>query len=223
MKPVSKEDPTPTIDLLVPERFSYIFADRPVLWFEDEALYDSVLANYLAELSPEGILELQAVKEVTDEQWEAMRLRRIKKASIEAEMPDVIVSLLGYSFSTLGHTLGESGDKDDLKHYALISRRHTGFERDTVQEVMELTATSYDELLYRTFVSTTLTSSVLIERLERAERRRDELIKRYHERRATLRAMKNSLIEGQKAVDVAEVLVAEPGPAPTPRKRTEER
>ena len=129
-------------------------------------------------------------------------------------MPDVIVRQLGKQTHMLREELDM--DEEDLKQYALLATRGSEYEKMAMDEVIDLTGESYDAFLYRTFVANLLTSSVIDKRIARAERRRDDIIKKYEERRRTLSAMKRSLIEGKQKSDVTEVDTAEPIPKRRP-------
>jgi hypothetical protein len=214
MKPTQTKKTLPTAEPLIPERFAYIFKNRPVLWFEDDATYDALLGDFIAEYTPQSLIEHLDVKDATEAQWEAMRLHRINKAAIDAEMPAVIVRELGKKADVLRQELDM--DMEELKHYALVATRQSGFERTAVDDAIRMTVTSHDALLYRTFVSTLMTSGAILERIARAERRRDGIIKKYEERRRTLTAMKRSLIDGKQAADVTEVSTTELKPGRQP-------
>jgi hypothetical protein len=216
MSPAQKKKSPPTVSPLVPERLAYIFKHRPVLWFEDDVAYDALLADFLAEHTPQSIIEHLDIKEVADAQWEIMRLHRIKKAAIEAELPDVIVRELGARYWINREDLYVKGDKEELKQYVLVATRGLARGKTMMDEVMDSVDATYDALLYRTFVANLLTSSAIDERIARTERRRDDIIKKYEERRRTLTAMKRSLIDGKQAADVTEVSTTELKPGRQP-------
>ena len=218
MKPASKKNPPTAVEPLIPQRLAYIFEHRPVLWFEDEAAYDASLNNHLAEYAPESILDFHTIKELTDTQWEIMRLHRISRAALDAEMPNVIVRELGSGYWIKKEELGVLGHEEELREYSLQATRGLEFGKTLMDDLIEAVDASYDVLLSRTFVSSLMTTSTIQERLAWAERRRDDIIKKYYERRRALSVMKRSLIEDKHAAGVTEVSTAEPIPERRPAK-----
>lgn len=207
---ISKKKATSIALPLVPERLGYIFEHRPVLWFEDETVYDAMLADFVAEYSPQDILEYHAMKELADTQWEIMRLRRMSKAALEAEMPDVIVRQLFSDYWINRLKLGVDGNQAELKRYALKASQNDTSGKELVNDVLEVAYVSYDTLLYRTLVGNLLTINALNERTTLAERRRDDIIRKYEERRRTLSVMRKSLIEGQPSAEISTVADTDP-------------
>lgn len=196
-----KKKIAPLVHPLVPERLAYIFETRPVLWFEDEAAYDTMLADFIAEYSPQDLIDYHAMKELGEAQWHLMRLRRISKAALEAEMPDTMTQQLGSDYWKYREKLGVDGHEDSLKRYARMATRKDASGESAIEELMDLAKVNYDVLLYRAFIGNLMTISALNEKIAQAERRRDDIIRKYEERRRTLTAMSKSLIEGQRSTD----------------------
>ena len=66
MKKSPEKKIPPTAEPLIPERLAYIFKHRPVLWFEDDQVYDALLAGFLAEHAPQSIIDYLDIKEAAD-------------------------------------------------------------------------------------------------------------------------------------------------------------
>jgi hypothetical protein len=79
---------------LLPERLSFILDDRPVLWFEDVEAYDALLAGIVAAYDPGGVVEFMLVKDIADTQWECRRLRDLRRAGSEVELPQAAHRLM---------------------------------------------------------------------------------------------------------------------------------
>ena len=138
------------------------------------------------------------------------------EAALDAEMPDIIVRELVSDYWNKRQELGVYGNKEELKRYARQATRGLKSGKEVMDDLIEAVDASYDVLLYHSFENNLMTSSAIHERLAWAERRRDDIIKKYEERRRTLSAMKQSLIENKQTVDVTEAGTAEPVPARPP-------
>lgn len=190
--PAHPKKPSPPVKPLIPERFAYVFSNRPLLFFEDHKLYDRLLADTLAEFDPKGLVEYNCVKEIVDLQWEILRFRRIKRAAIQAEMPDAAVVHLHGDFERVATSHKISADRPTLKRVVrMASQGHCDCE-DILRQLLNAADISSDELLYRTYQSAADSLGMIDARLAKAEQRRDALIQKFEERRRMLAAMEGS-------------------------------
>lgn len=60
----------------------------PLATGEDPATYDDLLARVVAAVKPGGVIEDLWVRDVTDDAWEVLRLRRYKAGYLAASAPD---------------------------------------------------------------------------------------------------------------------------------------
>ena len=183
---------------LLPERLSFILDDRPVLWFEDVEAYDALLAGIVAAYDPGGVVEFMLVKDIADTQWECRRLRDLRRAGSEVELPQAAHRLMRECYEE-GTGLGYSEARASLEHVVRHAARGDAEAREILDSYAEASGVTYRMMHYEAHKISLKTVSAIEEALSRAERRRDKLIRMFEDRRRTLQAMSRSLLEAAPA------------------------
>jgi uncharacterized protein YidB (DUF937 family) len=74
---------------------------------EDPATYDDLLARVAAAVKPDGVIEDLWVRDVADDAWEVLRLRRYKAGYLAACRRDGMAAVLAGLGETMSHTLAQ--------------------------------------------------------------------------------------------------------------------
>src|SRR3712207_3392671 len=72
----------------LPPALRKIFGRRPVMVGEDIAAYDQFLEAVLMETNPQSIAEFLLSKDITDAEWELVRLHACKAEMVNVLIPD---------------------------------------------------------------------------------------------------------------------------------------
>ena len=190
--PALRRKATRPVERLIPARFDYLFSHRPVLWFEDGEAYDQLLSDMVADLKPETLIEYQLIKDMADTMWEIIRLRRLKTAAFEAEMPSAAGTYLGKTFRKMELGLGQPSTEETLQLLARSAAKGHPTAQKNLKAVLAAADMSYDELLYKTYALGFSTMNAIDAKLGRAERRYHDMITKFEQRRRILLAMNNS-------------------------------
>lgn len=195
---------------LLPERLSFLLDDRPVLWFEDGDAYDALLAELVAHYDPKGAIEFMLVKDIADAQWDCVRLRDMRRAAVEVELPRAAQHLIGDTYEEQTG-LSYSEAKASLEGTVRLSIRGNTEARDVLDSYLEATGVTYRMMQYEAHKFAIKSMTSIEEALARAERRRDQAIRLMEDRRKTLDAMSRSLIQ-QRQTSIAAAGAIEPAP-----------
>ena len=79
----------------------------PLAAGEDPATYDDLLAGVAAAVKPNGVIEELWVRDVADDAWEVLRLRRYKTGYLEVCRRDGMAAVLTGLGETFSHTLAQ--------------------------------------------------------------------------------------------------------------------
>ncbi len=195
---------------LLPERLSFLLDDRPVLWFEDGDAYDALLAELVAHYDPKGTIEFLLVKDIADAQWDCARLRDMRRAAVEVELPRAAQRLIGQAYEEetgLSYADAQSSLENVVRHSA---RGHTE-AREVLDSYSEATGVTYRMMQYEAHKIGIKSITSVEEALARTERRRDQAIRLMEDRRKTFGAMSRSLIQ-QPQRSIAAAGDIEPAP-----------
>lgn len=198
-----------SLEHLIPTEFAYLFEDRPVLPFENVRTYNRLLADHISEFEPQTLIEFHWIRDLTDTCWEIMRLRLLKKAALDAETPQAAVDYLGGSYRRLASSMQLTCDDETLRTIAQGAFRDWNHSRETLEEILKGSGRSFEGLLYTAYSNGLRTINSIDVKLAKAERRRDELIKKFDERRQMLAAMNKSLIRKRPQDEIVDVLPVE--------------
>jgi hypothetical protein len=80
----------------------------PLTTGEDPATYDDLLARVAAAVKPDGVIEDLWVRDVADDAWEVLRLRRYKAGYLAACRRDGMAAVLAGLGETMSHALARS-------------------------------------------------------------------------------------------------------------------
>ena len=79
----------------------------PLATGEDPATYDDLLTRVVAAVKPNGVIEDLCVRDVADDSWEVLRLRRYKAGYLAACRRDGMVIVLAGLGETMSHTMAQ--------------------------------------------------------------------------------------------------------------------
>jgi hypothetical protein len=79
----------------------------PLATGEDPATYDDLLARVAAAVKPDGVIEDLWVRDVADDAWEVLRLRRYKAGYLAACRRDGMATVLAGLGEIMSHTLSQ--------------------------------------------------------------------------------------------------------------------
>lgn len=182
---------------LLPERVSYLLDERPLLWFEDTDAYDALLAELIAEYDPKGTMEFILIKDLADAQWEMTRLRQLRQAAVEAELPEAAIRLMREDYE---NSTGKSFFEATYELRVMVRRAVQG-DAEMAQELEHHSSeagVTYRMMHYEAVKQHLKPIGAVEDAYARAERRRDQLIRMIEDRRRSLGAMGRSLV-GQRA------------------------
>lgn len=174
-----------------------IFGAPPLVPGEDSAGYDQLLERVSGAVKPGDILEEIWVRDLVDNTWEILRLRRAKKAAIANGVPDALGSALLPVFGPQDKPWYPEGLSE------LVEKWATG-DAAAVSKVAELMASAkltMDTIIDRAFVNAIET----IERIEHlitiAEHRRNAILREMERHRASFAAVLRKGISDVEDVD----------------------
>lgn len=208
--PALPEKRSRSLEYLIPTEFAYVYEDRPVLAFENPRAYTRLLADMIAEYAPKTLIEHHWIKDLVDTIWEIRRLRRLKKAAFEAEIPDAAVQYMGKDFQELAPEFRLRNDEETLKRLARMASQGNTYSKSELSGILLEADKSVDALHYATYAAGLRTINAIDAKLAKAELRRDELCKRFEERRRMLSAMNKSLTRSRTLEGIADVTPADP-------------
>ena len=186
---------------LVPEQFSHLLAERPLLWNESEDEYDALFGEIFAELDPKGIIEAILAKDIVDHMWDARRLRRIKIAALRVELPRAFTELVKPQPSELMQNY-LAQQTQPLVFAALAGKT---IQAQALKKEMEAAHVTPEMAQYAAFKNASGVLTAIDAAITRHERRRDQLLKQIQERRQTFKAMARGLLERDAAEDIEDV------------------
>jgi hypothetical protein len=157
-----------------------------VLWCEEQHIYDQLYRDLVAEFQPRTLSECFWVKDLLDTEWEIERLRTLAKVALDVEMENTFAQ---YAKD------GRLPNSNNVQEYKRVFRRAAqGLDRDQsiVLGILNDLDITLDAMTCVTYTAALPTISAISSRLARLEQRRDDLIRRYEERRRMQLAMSNS-------------------------------
>ena len=195
---------TTSLRHLLPKRLSYLLEERPLLWFENTEDYDALLAELIAEYDPKGTMEFILVKDLSDAQWETMRLRQLRQAAVEAEVPSAAWRLMKEEFiAETGHYFEKAATV-----LRVMARKAVQGDAEMAQAFEEHSAhagVTYSMMHYEAIKGGMKSIVALEDALARSERRRDQLVRMIEERRRRLEPMTRSLVDRPGSTTAIEV------------------
>jgi hypothetical protein len=190
--------PEAIAERLLPEGLSHLLTDRPLLWREDPDEYDALLGEIFAELDPKGTLETILVKDLVDYIWEVRRMRALKVAALQVEMPRAISDLVRPQ-------MGEASQKDiAIRYQPVVFAALAGksVQAGLLKKEMEEANVTPEMAQYAAFKNASGVINALEATISRLERRRDQLLKQIEGRRQAFKAMARGLIAREEAEDL---------------------
>lgn len=194
----SHKAPEEAAERLLPERFSHLLAERPLLWNEDEEDYDTLFGEIFAELDPKGMIEAILSKDIVDHMWEARRMRRMKTAALLVELPRAFSELVRPETS------------EAMRHHMAIQYQPLVFaavagksvQSQALMKEMEAKNVTPEMAQYAAFRNASSVITAIDASIARFERRRDQLLKQIQDRRQAFKAMAKGLLAREAAEDV---------------------
>lgn len=183
------------VERLLPERLSYLLEEKPLLWYESEDEYDSLLGELFAELDPKGVIEALLVKDIVDYFWEVRRMRSLKVAALHVEMPSAAAGLLQRSYNPMMRNF----EAQQIKPMVYGAVSGLKLQADALLTQMREAHVTPQMMQYEALKTGLNVMSAIETSIVRLERRRDQLLKSLADRRQTFRAMAKGLIERDEA------------------------
>lgn len=196
----SYQTPENIAERLLPEGLTHILTDRPLLWCEDADEYDALLGEIFAQLDPRGTLETILAKDFVDYIWEARRMRALKVAALQVELPRAVSELL------------KPQNSENMQNYMAQQFQPLVFAAlagkpvasQSLKKEMEAASVTPEMAQYAAFRRASGVITAIEASVTRLERRRDQLLKQFEGRRQAFKAMAKGLV-AREAVD-AEVV-----------------
>lgn len=180
---------------LLPEGLSYLLGEKPLLWNESEAEYDELLGGIFAALDPRGVIETILVKDIVDYIWEIRRMRSLKIAALQVELPNAAAALLEPSYNAALRNMNAQQIRPLVRGaLAGLPVQSQAFE----MQMREAHVTP-QMLQYEAMKSGLSTITAIEASLVRMEQRRDQLLKQVSDRRQAFKAMARTLLERDAA------------------------
>jgi hypothetical protein len=198
----------PTLDHLIPEHVSNLLDDRPLLWFEDSEHYDALLAELIAGYDPKETLEFLLIKDLADAQWEMTRLRQMRQAAIETELPEAAWRLMEKDYQR-ATKFSYFEAHESLRVTVRKALQGDAEMRELLDHYSAEAGVTYRMMHYEAFSRDMKSMTAIEDNVGRAERRRDQMIRMIEDRRHNLAAMSRSLVDRSGATPAIEA----PAPA----------
>lgn len=183
---------------LLPEALTHLLTERPLLWSEDPDEYDALLGEIFAELDPKGTLETILVKDFVDYVWEVRRMRALKVAALQVEMPQAVSDLIRPQMS-------EAAQKDlAIRYQPVVFAALAGksVQAQALKKEMHEANVTPEMAQYAAFKNASGVINALEGTISRLERRRDHLLKQIEGRRQAFKAMARGLVAREEAEDL---------------------
>ena len=193
----------PTLEHLMPDHISKLVDDRPLLWFEDSKHYDALLAELIAGYDPKETLEFLLIKDLADAQWEMTRLRQMRQAAIETELPEAAWRLMEKDYQRATE-FSYFEAHESLRLMIRSAVQGDADMRKALDHYCAEAGVTYRMMQYQAFRNQMKSLKAIEDGLGRAERRRDQLIRMIEDRRRNLAAMSRSLVDRAGATTAIE-------------------
>ena len=185
----------------------------PLLKFENRQVYEELVAQFAAAVTPTDGIEWLWLKDVADLSWEIIRLRRIKVALIDSVISQRMYSLLPlpeileprtvrteevvpeirFNERTYRVTEEQARKAKESREKCIEERRRSPYFADQARD--------YEGVYANAFVEKIGELNLLEKLLESAERRRDAILNQITRRRAefgaNLRSSSSNVIDGE--------------------------
>ncbi len=193
---------TPAASVVLTAEDRSLLGPAPVTIFENAEQYEELLRRLVAEVAPEGVIELIWVKDVADLTWEVLRLRRAKAVAIAVAQEQALRWVIDVTDAPDGSRVREmsGGARAEVVDY--LSAPANGAMYPDQREAAEMMAFA-KQPIQRAFAKLGLSEGEIgdaalvqsigtVERLDRlvliSSRRRDAIIRDLERRRSDLAA-----------------------------------
>jgi hypothetical protein len=177
------------LEQLVPERILKILGDPPTLPFESVDQFNDIFYEMVLHFSPRksDITDFILVRGITDLHWEIGRLTHMSLAAKELSLPAAAVQLmkkqLVEQFDTDLHL------EEHVTPIVRAAARGSAKHRDFFNDLAESAGVTQQMLQVVAYSKELNIISAIEDSIARLERRRDQLVRYYEERRRTAEAM----------------------------------
>lgn len=211
----------PKLSRLLPGRVAKILGDRPTMPFEDDEDFDLLHAEMIVAYDPKDIQEHFLVRDIADAQWQILKQREMLSTAVEVKLPQAAHNLLGQDYMrSFGCNLPMA--QRDLTY--MVRRAHQGDTKQLriLDSYAENAGISHRHLKTEAFSLALPTVSTLWDLIAKAERRRDNAIRRLLDRRKYLAAVSRPGKEASRNVIEVPVLKGSGEGEPAEDQRAEE-
>lgn len=204
--PPKANSPRKRTGKLLPDRIAKVLGDPAITAFEDARDFKALHSELVVEYEPEGFQEHALVWDITNCQWQAMRLREMMSTVVELKIPNAAITLLGAEYVL---KTGEPWARAEGSLLRSTRRAVHGVDNDLrlLENVAERAGVSLRMLKTEAFTRALPSVSAIWDLIAKAEHRRDQAIQKLIIRRQS-QAAARALIDqekGDKVVDVANV------------------
>ena len=183
---------------LLPEGLTHLITGRLLLWCEDPDEYDALLGEIFAELDPKGTLETILVKDLVDYIWEVRRMRALKVAALQVELPRAVSELVRPQTSEV--TQNQMAQRYQPLVFAALAGKTVPAQ--ALRKEMEDAHVTPEMAQYAAFRKASGVITAIEASIGRLERRRDQLLKQIEDRRQAFKAMARGLLAREAAQDI---------------------
>lgn len=183
----------------VPDEYADLLGEPSLLWYESRDEYEDFESCTFVELRPKGVVECILVRDFVNYEWDVRRLRRLITAATYRELAIVGSDTLS---KAQGNMLERAHDQELVVSYVRGSAMGIREARDGLKERASAKLIRQVDLHCAAHVQALNVIEALSRQLAHAERRRDQVLKQFEDRRMTLATMARCLVSRGEAETV---------------------
>lgn len=204
-------DKTAKINELLPERILRFLGGNPAIGLENKEDFDALFTSLIVDLDYRDTLEIFDIRDIAEIQWEINRARSIRRAAIERALPSAATELLAGAYKKAAgvNPMDEKYDHIDedfieikLTEMFRAADQGNASARRSIEGLAKSAKVTDRMLQHGAYCKALKTINHLDEAVARLEHRRDQIIRRFENRRRNLGTMTRGLLRSSEAVEV---------------------
>lgn len=201
---VPSSDNTAKLRELIPERILAFLGRSPAIGLDSERDFDNLFKSLIVDLGYRDTLEIFDIRDMAEVRWEIERAKSSRRAAIEKHLPKVATDLMGSAYV---ESLGEKEmEKSDIQADLTLMFRAAGqgdrASRKSLEALANKAGITNRILQLEAYCRALKEIAPLDEDIARLERRSDQIVRKFEDRRKNLGAMSRSLLHGSRTVDI---------------------
>lgn len=191
------------VDELIPGRIRRFLGANPAIGLENGEDFEDLLTSHVIDFGYRDTLEIFDINDIASKQFELRRLKEIRLAVIEKNLPRAAADLMGAAYLAVADV--KDMEKVDIYHDFQSLFRQVSNGDQSAKAVLENLARASGitnrALISEAYILSLKTIVHLDETIARHEQSLTKLIKSFQKRRDTLGAMNKSLLRPPAVLD----------------------